>query len=42
VHDIPPIYVCENFLSSEECALLREQGGKGLKRSIVVDGKVSN
>lgn len=40
VHDTPPMYVCRNFLTADECQLLMESGGKGLKRSIVVDGKV--
>lgn len=39
VRSSPPIYVCEGFLSHEECDRLTAVGGAGLKRSIVVDGR---
>lgn len=35
--NIPQIYVCENFLSDEECFHLIELGKKTLKRSEVMD-----
>ncbi|KAA0162329.1 hypothetical protein FNF28_04748 [Cafeteria roenbergensis] len=38
VHDLPPIYTVDDFLTGEECDRLMELGTPGLKRSIVVDG----
>lgn len=40
VHELPPVFAIHNFLTPEECRILIETGGAGLKRSIVVDGKV--
>ena len=39
VHDQPPVYTVDNFLTPEECAKLQSDAAAGLKRSIVVDGK---
>lgn len=35
----PPVFVVDNFLTREECALLIQGGAPGLGRSIVVDGQ---
>ena len=39
VHDNPPIYTVDEFLSIEECDKLIEAGAKHLSRSVVVGGK---
>jgi len=39
VHEYPPIYEVENFLSREECDQLIEAGRPHLSRSVVVGGK---
>lgn len=41
VNEVPPVFIIDNFLSTEECLSLIESGRSGLKRSIVVDGQVS-
>lgn len=39
VHDQPPVYTVDAFLTPEECTRLQDAARAGLKRSIVVDGK---
>ncbi len=39
MHDQPPVYIVDNFLTSEECERLQDAARADLGRSIVVDGK---